>query len=268
MHHKYNCSSCNYKSNFKNDITKHITRIKNNKCNDAYIIENDIKCICNNCNKEYKLKNSLIKHEKLCNDKQIKIKIKTENIENNIKINELKLKIKFYQNELKNLKNNINNNNSNNSIILSPFNSPIISDEHKLCINNDIIDIINENYSLKLDITSGKTNIEDHLNYIYISLMQSIYFHCDYINTNMSIKLIDNDIYCFNGKKWTKKNINNVIKITRNICIDFIKNFLNNNNHNLPNTHINYMNNILNNLNNNIINNSIKDEFIKQLTYI
>lgn len=66
----YKCSLCEYSSNYKKDIVKHINR--KNKCSDDLpeILQIKSDLICNICSKKLSTKNSLLRHISICKNKE------------------------------------------------------------------------------------------------------------------------------------------------------------------------------------------------------
>jgi hypothetical protein len=81
------CECCNYRTLYKTHFEKHL---KTNKHEKKKTFELDKQFVCKHCNKHYKHKQSLSKHQSICVPK----KTPNDNIE---KINELEEKLKKYE---------------------------------------------------------------------------------------------------------------------------------------------------------------------------
>ena len=62
---KFFCEKCNYGCNKNSDFNKHLATAKHNvqKCSKMFVKSRDYSC---NCGKEYKYKQSLNRHKKIC----------------------------------------------------------------------------------------------------------------------------------------------------------------------------------------------------------
>lgn len=168
---KFNCLSCKFKTNKKCSYDSHLLTKKHiniDKCS----IENNFEC--KNCNKKYKSKAGLWKHKKNCIEKKEEIKIETtEN--NTLDTNSMNYLINLVTENSKKieelLKNNttttINNNTTNttNNIFTIFLDekcnkaknfSDLLADIKKKITINDLKDIINDSYNIKiLDLMVG-----------------------------------------------------------------------------------------------------------------
>ncbi len=123
---KFKCSQCEYYSDVKQNITKHINR--KTKCSEmvAEITELKVNICCEFCKKSITTNPNLVKHLKVC-------KVKKENL---LKENELlKEKNKKLEDELR-LQTALANKPSinitnNNTIQLTPYNNPNLKDIEK-----------------------------------------------------------------------------------------------------------------------------------------
>jgi len=89
---KYKCSLCFYDAFNKENLEKHIKKTK--KCNEAHIIEIEIKC--DFCDKPFSTEISKINHEKICKTKKLEEELAELSIEEQ---NELLKKKYFDQNK-------------------------------------------------------------------------------------------------------------------------------------------------------------------------
>lgn len=71
----YECKNCNYTSVRKSDFKKHLLSVKHKNCVDGI---NTKKYICN-CGKEYSCRQSLWKHNKVCELNKKEVLVTNEN---------------------------------------------------------------------------------------------------------------------------------------------------------------------------------------------
>jgi hypothetical protein len=167
---EFKCTGCDYTSLYKICIINHIKKKK--KCSDnPTIIEVHVKKIkCEFCGKDYKTKNTLVKHMKICNNnKQQNMTINNQTI-NNQTIN--------------NTTNNTTNNNTINNYItisLTPYNDPNM-----------------EGMQEYLEKAIKKTLMS------IPSIIENVHFNDKYPeNKNISItNKRENRAKVFNGKRW------------------------------------------------------------------
>ncbi len=117
---KFKCSQCNYSSDIKQSISKHINR--KIKCSDNSLIPEIIKVVeniqCEYCDKSITTKLNLIKHLKIC-------KVKKTNLEEENRV----LKEKLAVAEALNKKPSIGTQNNNININLAPWNDPLLPND-------------------------------------------------------------------------------------------------------------------------------------------
>jgi hypothetical protein len=120
---EFKCSACDYTSPYKIALDKHVN--KKNKCGEnPIVISVPIDIICEYCNKQYKSKDNLAQHLKIC-------KVKKSNFEEENRI--LKRQLDEANRKLSSI--NINSNNTNNTINnnitiqLRPYNDPRLPDD-------------------------------------------------------------------------------------------------------------------------------------------
>jgi hypothetical protein len=121
---EFKCSGCNYLSDLKNNVKRHILTKQECKKSNIVIIELDI--ICDYCKKSFATKPNLNKHLKLCKIKKVDIELdlvkKNEEIKKLREENELLKTIAMKPNNVFNQNNNIN-------INLAPWNDPRLPDD-------------------------------------------------------------------------------------------------------------------------------------------
>jgi hypothetical protein len=120
---KYSCSLCNYTSDNKHCISRHIN--KKVKCSEEIpeIITLNVDISCEFCKKNITTKPNLLKHLKIC-------KIKKQNLEKEVELlkkeNEI---LKALNNKPNTTINQTNNNQTNININLAPWNNPSLPDD-------------------------------------------------------------------------------------------------------------------------------------------
>lgn len=120
---EFKCSICNYTSQFKTTIERHITKQK--KCGEnPSIIEVPIEIKCEFCNKLYKTRENLVQHLKICKVKKSNVELELELVKKEL----ADLKRNQASVNITNITNNITNNN-NYTIQLKPYNSPVLPDD-------------------------------------------------------------------------------------------------------------------------------------------
>ncbi len=122
----FSCSVCNYTSNIRQSIIKHIH--KKTKCGEnPQIISSEADIKCEYCNKSYTTHLSMVRHLKICKSKEKKDKLEIELDEKNQEVEKLKKENEILTALVK--KPNITNNNTQNNtqninITLTPWNNP------------------------------------------------------------------------------------------------------------------------------------------------
>jgi hypothetical protein len=181
---EYKCSECDYTSEFRMNLERHINKKK--KCGeDPQIIEVEGSVVCEYCEKTYKNKENLLKHLKGC-----KVKINEEELVRVKKeLEELKNKNTASMLNINGNHNNVNITN-NYTIHLTPYNEPRIPD--------NINDIMDDAWIRKKDVR------------YYI---ENVHFSDQYPeNRNMCITNLKTKLAkVFNGKSWETKNQDTVI---------------------------------------------------------
>jgi hypothetical protein len=172
---EFSCSKCNYSSDIRENVVRHIN--KKIKCgNDPEIIKNNIEICCEFCKKTLKFKSSLVRHLKVCKVKKINLEKELE-IEKK-KNNELEKKLAVAE-ALSKKPTTINN---NLTINLTAYNNPNLENIEKY---------------LKSSVKKLFLAIP--------TLVEKIHFNNDIPeNHNMCIKNARSKLAkVFNGKKWT-----------------------------------------------------------------
>jgi hypothetical protein len=183
---EFACSICEYTSERKEHIKKHINN--KTKCGEGTpeIIEIQVEIICEHCNKSFKTRPNLKKHEKIC-------KVKKSNVEEENKILKEKLAIAealaakatsapAVTNNTNNIDNSTNIQTQNNIIInITPYNDPNLEGAEKYYLS-----------ALKKMFMS--------IPYI----IEQIHFNTDFPeNHNLCIKNYRTKLAkVFNGKEW------------------------------------------------------------------
>ncbi len=169
---KFKCSLCDYSSNDKRNITRHINRLI--KCNNGTpeIITLDNIISCEYCKKSFSLEPNMIRHLKTC-------KVKKAGLEEEVRI----LKEKLAISEALNKKPTTVNNQFN--IILTAYNNPNLENIEK---------------HLKASVKKIFMAVP--------TLVEKIHFNSDVPeNHNLVIKNARTKLAkVFNGKKWTTIN--------------------------------------------------------------
>jgi hypothetical protein len=122
---KFSCSLCNYSSDVKSNVIRHIT--KKSKCSpgNAEIIELKVDIRCEFCDKLFTTKSHLIQHLKVC-------KVKKINLEKEVKIKDEKIKeLEKEVDVLKAVSKKPNNIIINNNVNLTSYNNPNLKDIDK-----------------------------------------------------------------------------------------------------------------------------------------
>lgn len=93
---QYKCEICNYESNTKSNLNRHLKSLKHINIIELYNKNNENLFVCNICNQKYNHRQSLHKHKKTCKEKTkicVEFKEKEKETEKNILISlETKLK--------------------------------------------------------------------------------------------------------------------------------------------------------------------------------
>jgi hypothetical protein len=121
---EFKCSGCEYKSNLKNNIKRHILSIQ--QCSESKVIDLEVCINCEFCKKDFTTKPILTRHLKTC-------KVKKIDIEKELAINLEKVKELEKENEiLKKIASKPTigtQNNTQININLSPWNDPRLPDD-------------------------------------------------------------------------------------------------------------------------------------------
>ncbi len=181
---EFKCSICDYTSSSKFSAERHVNKQK--KCGNnpqIEIIKTDI--LCEYCNKNYKTKDNLGKHLKIC-------KVKKSNIEKELAL------VKKELQELRQAKTvNINNTNCHNTINnhytiqLRPYNDPKLPDD------------INDIYE---DTWERQKSIQTYL--------EQVHFNLEYPeNHNICITNLRSKLAAkvFNGDRWETKDQDKIL---------------------------------------------------------
>jgi len=249
----YKCPICDYETTKKNDLKKHLTRIKHSVNNNLFM--------CCNCNKMYKHRSSLWRHQKLClyeivddisenniseNDTQF---VDSEfdydeniiiNEENTYIDNDLIMKLIDENKELKNLLLEQARQTAEIKNIMSEMK------EHNKITDGSLstVNYNNTNKTFNLNIFLNETcknamNIKDFMDSIQLDLTDLINVGevgyvkgiSDIITANLNaLSITDRPIHCSDGKrevlyiknedKWEKDENKNKLKmLIRNIAI-------------------------------------------------
>jgi hypothetical protein len=94
---QYKCEICNYESNIKSNLNRHLKSLKHINIIELYNKNNENLFVCNICNQTYNHRQSLHKHKKSCKEKTnicIEYKEKEKESEKDIIIMELEKKLK------------------------------------------------------------------------------------------------------------------------------------------------------------------------------
>lgn len=189
----YKCSACDFKSDYRSNVAKHLNKVKKCSTNKLEIIDLNVKMICEHCNKVLSDKNSKTRHLKNCKIKQI------EELENKVAELDDKLKTFVKSNDESNKStatninsNNTTNNTTNNTVInnyitisLTPYNDPNMEGMRKY-----------------LEAALRKTFLS------VPNLVESVHFNDKYPeNKNICItNKRTNDAKVFDGEKWKTMN--------------------------------------------------------------
>lgn len=176
---KYKCSSCEYISDLKLNVTRHIASIKSCGTGEKKIIEIVSEIVCEYCDKKFTSRPNLTKHLKNSCKKMNDMK---NDMEEEIRILKLKLELSEAKNEKvsvninnNNTINNTNNNTTNNNNIQNTciINNYIDTSLDKItdAMYNDILKNVDEGYMIiaaLIEIVHFNANIPENHN-IYIS---------------------------------------------------------------------------------------------------
>jgi uncharacterized Zn-finger protein len=182
----YKCSICDYESDKKYNVEKHIN--KKISCGEGVktIIEGKINYLCEYCKKKSTNKSNLTRHLKTC-------KVKKENLEEENKILKEENKVLKALNTKSNVIIGTQNNQINNiQIHLTPWNNPILPENVEKYYNE----------ALKKLFLSIPT------------IIKQIHFNKDHPeNHNISIKNMRSGIAkVYNGKEWESMDEKDVIR--------------------------------------------------------
>ncbi len=112
---EFSCSICNYSSDVKKNVTRHLSR--KNKCgeqNDIYVlIETNVEYICEYCKKAFTLKKNLTRHLTICKTKKTNLEEENKKLKEELAIAKALAK-----------KPSTVNNNTQININLAPWNDP------------------------------------------------------------------------------------------------------------------------------------------------
>jgi hypothetical protein len=190
---KFKCSSCNYLSDNKHCVIKHIN--KKTKCGtgEAELIELKVEICCEFCNRLMSTKPNLTRHLKVCKVKKTSVEKELEIEKQKVIELEKKLAISEALNKKPTTINNDNSTNINNiQIQLAPWNNPALPDNVEKYYNE----------ALKKLFLSVPT------------LIKQIHFNKDHPeNHNISIKNMRSGIAkVYNGKEWESMDEKDVIR--------------------------------------------------------
>ncbi len=188
---EFKCSGCEYVSNLKHNIKRHIITKKDCENSNVVIVKLDI--ICSYCKKLFTTGPNLNKHLKLCKVKKIDIELDI------IKKNEEIKKLKEENEILKTLAmkpNNIYNQNNNININLAPWNDP----------------------KLPGDVEKYYREAVKKIFLAIPTLIKCIHFNSEHPeNHNICIKNGRNKIAkVYNGKEWESMNEDHLIRMLIN----------------------------------------------------
>jgi hypothetical protein len=118
---KFSCSLCEYTSNSKHCIIRHISKKIKCGAGEPCIVEVKVDIKCEYCNKCYTINSNLVRHQKICVKK--KENLERELIKKDEKIKELETQLAQKPNTIIGTQNNIIN------INLAPWNDPLLPDD-------------------------------------------------------------------------------------------------------------------------------------------
>ena len=200
---KYECKFCDFKSYNKNDYSRHLQSQKHlrNTSQQIATLKQQKHFICENCNKEYKDRTGLWRHNKKCNNNSIDYNVKEKNDK------ELMIMIIKENTELKNMmmkviENGTNNTNCNNTTNNKTFNLNLYLNETcKDAMNiTDFINSINLNLE-DLENTGRKGYVEGISN-IFLKKLNNIEHHMRPIHCSDQKREI---LYIKDNNKWEKE---------------------------------------------------------------
>jgi len=209
----YKCDFCEYETTKKCDFEKHLTTIKHN-ANSEFTMKI---LACKNCNKTYKHRSSLWRHQKTCLEKIIKNE-EVEQIEE-IQMNEensyiddgLILRLIDENKELKNLllEQARQTNEIKNIMAEMKENNKLIVDNQSTTVNYNTNKTFNLNIFLN-ETCKNAMNLKDFIDSIQLELTDLInvgevgYIKgiSDIITTNLNaLSITDRPIHCSDGKR-------------------------------------------------------------------
>jgi hypothetical protein len=211
----YKCRFCEYETAKKYDFEKHLSTLKHN-INTEFTTK---LLVCKNCNKMYKHRSSLWRHQKTCLA-QIIIEIKqnveddndiTINEENSYIDNDLIMRLIDENKELKNLllEQARQTNEIKNIMAEMKENNKLIGDASLTTVNYNTNKTFNLNIFLN-ETCKNAMNLKDFMDSIQIDLSDLInvgevgYIKgiSDIINTNLNaLSITDRPIHCSDGKR-------------------------------------------------------------------
>nr|UZT28789.1 MIGE-like protein [Nucleocytoviricota sp.]UZT29065.1 MIGE-like protein [Nucleocytoviricota sp.] len=208
----FECKICDYKSNRKYDLKRHINSIKHKKNsminNDYQKSENVQKCVCE-CGKQYKYKQGLSKHKKTCNFKQDDKEICQNNenliVNNQSNLENLVVQLITENNEIKNtlLKENQELRQQISELIPKVGNNNTINNNNNNHFNINLF--LNEKCKDAISIQEFVKNIEVSLKNLLTTKNKGITFGINEIITeNMNkLSLYERPIHCTDKKRET-----------------------------------------------------------------
>ena len=208
----YKCEFCEYETTKKYDFEKHLSTLKHNM-NSEFTTK---LLICKNCNKTYKHRSSLWRHQKTCLS-QITIVENSEyeqiiiNEENSYIDNDLIMKLIDENKELKNLllEQAKQTNEIRNIMTEMKENNKLISENSLTTVNYNTNKTFNLNIFLN-ETCKNAMNLKDFMDSIHLELSDLInvgevgYIKgiSDIITTNLNaLSITDRPIHCSDGKR-------------------------------------------------------------------